>query len=104
MVVYYEIFGVRKEARILSLCPLGFFDCASDFCLNVFLVFPFFVLGYDLIFLEFGSDFFGVASPFIARIEDERRVVLVVPNGSATNAERPSTVCAHLSGARRGPP
>jgi hypothetical protein len=70
----------------------------------VFLVFSFFVLGYDLIFLEFGSYFFRVASSFIARMEAERRVVLAMPNGSATNAERLSAVCAHLSGARRGPP
>jgi hypothetical protein len=69
----------------------------------VFLVFSFFVLGYDLIFLEFGSDFFGVASPFIARMEAERRVVLAVPNGSSTNAEHLSVVCAHLSSAHRGP-
>jgi hypothetical protein len=66
--------------------------------------FSFFVLVYDLIFLEFGSDFFRVASPFIAHMEAERRVVLAVPNGSATNAECLSDVCAHLSGARRGPP
>jgi hypothetical protein len=55
-------------------------------------------------FLEFRSDFFGVASPSIALVEDERRVVLAMPNGSATNVERLSTVCAHLSGARCGPP